>query len=171
MKILERVLMKRFEGYLHIHEHQFGFARGKSTTDAIFVVRQLQEKYVEKNRTLYHIFVDLEKAFDKIPRHAIEWALRRQLVPEWLIRAVMGLYSNSLSHVRFAGDMSEAFPIGVGVHQGSALTPLLFKVVMKEATKLCRRGVPWDLLWACRIIYAWFAMEHVPEPALLMIQW
>ena len=163
MKIWERVLMKRLEGYLHIHEHQFGFARGKSTTDAIFVVRQLQEKYVEKKRTLYHIFVDLEKAFDKIPRHAIEWALRRQLVPEWLIRAVMGLYSNSVSHVRFAGDMSEAFPIGVGVHQGSALSPLLFKVVMEEATKLCRRGDPWDLLYADDLVLTAESKEEVME--------
>ena len=113
---LDTPLMRRLEGYVHIHDHQFGFARGKSTTDAIFVLRQLQEKYIEKKQSLYHVFVDLEKAFDKVPRHIIEWALRRQFVPEWLVRAVMGLYSNSSSHVRIGGAMSEDFPIGVGVH-------------------------------------------------------
>ena len=45
-----------------------------------------------QKKKLFHFFVDLEKAFDKVPRQAIEWALRRQLVPEWLLRAVMGLY-------------------------------------------------------------------------------
>ena len=163
MKIWERVLMKRLEVYVHIHEHQFGFARGKSTTDAIFVVRQLQERYVEKKQKLYHVFVDLEKAFDKVPRHSIEWALRRQLVPEWLVRAVMGLYSNSSSHVRFAGTMSEAFSIGVGVHQGSALSPLLFKVVMEEATKMCRKGDPWDLLYADDLVLTAESKEEVME--------
>ncbi len=50
-----------------IDECQFGFQGGKSTTDAIFIVRQVQEKYVEK-KELFHVFVDLEKAFDRVPR-------------------------------------------------------------------------------------------------------
>ena len=38
---------------------------GKSTAGATFIIWQLQEKYLEKKKKLYHIFVDLEKAFDK----------------------------------------------------------------------------------------------------------
>ncbi len=49
---------------------------------------------------LYHIFVDLEKAFDRVPREVIAWALRKQLVPERLIRLVMALYENSTSKVK-----------------------------------------------------------------------
>ena len=92
--------------------------------------------------------MDLEKAFDKVPRPAITWALRRQMVPEYLVTAVLGLYKNSTSQVRFAGGLSEKFEIKVGVHQGSALSPLLFKLVMEEATKSIRKGDPWDLLYA-----------------------
>jgi hypothetical protein len=43
---------------------QFGFMAGKWTTDAIFIVRQLQEKYLVKRKDLWMAFVDLEKAFD-----------------------------------------------------------------------------------------------------------
>ena len=46
---------------------QFGFMAGKSTTDAIFIVRQLQEKYLARNKKLWMAFVDLEKAFDRVP--------------------------------------------------------------------------------------------------------
>ena len=46
---------------------QFGFTAGKSMTDAIFIARQLQEKYLQKKQKLCHIFVDLEKAFYKVP--------------------------------------------------------------------------------------------------------
>ena len=84
---------------------------------------------------LYHIFVDLEKAFDKIPRTAIRWALRRQSVPERLINSVMALYRETRSLVRVVGETSVDIGIEVGVHQGSVLSPLLFIVVMEEAAK------------------------------------
>ena len=50
---------------------QFGFMPGRSTTDAIFVVRQLQEKFYAANKTLYMAFVDQEKAFDCVPIRVI----------------------------------------------------------------------------------------------------
>ena len=50
---------------------QFGFMPGWGTTNAIFILRQLQEKYLAKNRKLYFAFVDLEKAFDRVLRKVI----------------------------------------------------------------------------------------------------
>ena len=47
---------------------QFGFMPGRGTTDAIFILRQLQEKYLAKQKVLYFALVDLEKAFDRAPR-------------------------------------------------------------------------------------------------------
>ena len=60
-----------------IDDSQFGFVPGRGTTDAIFVVRQLQEKYLTANKRLYMAFVDLEKAFDRVPWKVIWWALRK----------------------------------------------------------------------------------------------
>ena len=48
---------------------------GKETTDAIFTVRQMWKKYEIAGRKLYIVFVDLEKAFDSVPREVIWWAL------------------------------------------------------------------------------------------------
>ena len=96
----------------------------------------------------YHIVVDLEKAFDKVPRPAIGWALRRQRVPESLIDLVMALYRETRSRVRVAGETSDSFEIGVGVHQESVLSLLLFILVMEEATRECRVGGLWELLYA-----------------------
>ena len=81
MKIMEKVLDSKLRRITNIGSSHFGFRPVKSTEDAVFIVRQLQEKYLQKKRKLYHVFVDLEKAFDQIPRRAIEWALRRQLIP------------------------------------------------------------------------------------------
>ena len=121
---------------------------GKSCTDAIFGFRRLQEKYCEKKRKLYHIFLDSEKAFDRVPRKAIEWALRRQRIPEPLIRLVICLYTNSKTKVSVADGTSELFDIKVGVHQGSTLSPLLFVLVIEEVSKMVRRVGVWEMLYA-----------------------
>ena len=59
-----------------IDNSQFGFVPGRATTDAIYVVKQLRE-YLAANKRLYMAFVDLEKAFDGVPRKVIWWALRK----------------------------------------------------------------------------------------------
>jgi len=57
---------------------QFGFILGKGTVDALFILRRMQEEYREKDKYLYMCFVDLEKAFDGVPRNVVEWALRKR---------------------------------------------------------------------------------------------
>ena len=115
MKIWERVLYERLKHVAKVDENLFGFMAGKSTTVAILIIQQLQDKYLEKKKKLYHISADMEKAFDKVPRPAIRLTLCRLVVPESLIDLVMALYSETRSWVRVAGEMSYGFEIGVGV--------------------------------------------------------
>ena len=68
---------------------QMGFTPGRGTTDAIFIMRQLLEKYEMAGRDLYMVFVDLEKAFDRVPREVIWWSLRRKGILEREIKAIM----------------------------------------------------------------------------------
>ena len=76
MKILERIVYGLIRQVVSIDDSKFGFVPGRGTTDAIFVVQQLQEKYL-LNKRLYMAFMDLEKAFDCVPRKVIWWALRK----------------------------------------------------------------------------------------------
>ena len=86
-------------------------------------------------------FVDLEKAFDRVPRKVIGWALRKLGVDEWIVRLVQGMYSNARSRVRVGEGYSE---VKVGAHQGSVLSPLLFIIVLEALSREFRCGVPWD---------------------------
>ena len=52
-------------------------------------------------------FVDLEKAFDGVPRKAIRWVLRKLGVEEWIVRLVQGMNVNERSHVRVGEGYSE----------------------------------------------------------------
>ena len=67
MKILERIVDGLIRQVVSIDDSQFGIVPGRDSTNAIFVVRQLQEKYLAVNKRLKMAFLDLEKAFDHVP--------------------------------------------------------------------------------------------------------
>ena len=64
------------------------------------------------------------------------------------MRVIQGMYTNVRSRVRVNGQYSEEFGVGVGVHQGSVLSPLLFILVLEALSCEFRTGVPWELLYA-----------------------
>jgi len=72
--------------------------KGKGTTDAIFVVRQIQNNFRVKGKKLHFGFVDLEKTFNKVLREVIRWAMHKLCVEEWLVLAVM--YTGAKTVVR-----------------------------------------------------------------------
>ena len=71
MKIWERVIDARLRKFVKIGEQQDGFMPGRSTTDAIFGLRILAEKYREGQKELHCVFIDLEKAYDRAPRDEV----------------------------------------------------------------------------------------------------
>ena len=148
MKDVERLLEKRLRRFVKVDQMQFGFKPGKSTVDTIFILRRMQESYLEKNRKLFICFVDLEKAFDRVPRKVIEWALRKKLLPERLVQAVMSMYKGAKTRVKVGGGHSEEFDVGVGVHQGSVLSPFLFSIVLDVLSEDGRKGALYELLYA-----------------------
>ena len=79
MNIVEKVLEKRLRHVVKVNEMQFGFMPGKGTIDAVFILRRLQEEYLEKEKRLYMCFVELEKAFDRVPRKVVEGTEGREV--------------------------------------------------------------------------------------------
>jgi len=121
---------------------QFGFMKGKGTTDAIFMARQMQENFRVKGKKHYYGFVDLEKAFDRVSREVISWAICKLGVEEWLVSAVMSMYSGAKTVVRTVYGNSKGFEVKVGMHQGSALSPMLFVIVMEAISEEFRVALP-----------------------------
>jgi len=95
MKVVQRIFEHRIRQQIDIDDMQFGFMKGKGKTDTIFIVRQMQEKFRAKGKKLYFGFVDLEKAFDGVPREVIRWAMRKLEVEEWLVSAVMSMHTGA----------------------------------------------------------------------------
>ena len=108
-------------------------------------------------------FVDLEKAFDRVPRRVLEWAMRKRGIPEAMVRAVMSLYEGTKTRVRVGLELSKEFEVKVGVHQGSALSPLLFVIVVDMIAESVRNGFMSEMLYADDLVLTSEMMEGLRE--------
>jgi hypothetical protein len=99
MKLWERVIEHRLRRLTRVIQNQFGFMPGRSTMEAIFLVRQLMERYREEKKNLHMVFIDLEKAYDKVPRDVMWWALEKQNVPTKYITLIKDMYKDAMTCV------------------------------------------------------------------------
>ena len=146
---------------MSIDSMQFGVMPGKATIDAIFIMRQVQEKHQAKRKKLYYAFVDLDKAFDKSLRVVVRWAFRKLGVDEWFIRTVMVLYTEACTLVRTDVGLSESFEVNAGLHQESVLSPLLFAAVMDVVSSESKSDLPSELLYADDLVRMASTMEQL----------
>lgn len=161
MKVWERVVEARLRGEVPICEQQYGFMPGKSTTDAMFALRMLMERYREGQKELHCVFVDLEKAYDRVPREELWHCMRKSGVVEKYVRIVQDMYEDSVTAVRCAVGMTDRFKVKVGLHQGSTLSPFLFAMVMDRLTDEIRLESPWTMMFADDIMICRESREQV----------
>ena len=116
MKLWERVIDSRLREEANVALEQFGFMPGRGTTDAMFALRQLAERYREGQKALHMVFIDLEKAYDRIPRQEVWRSLREKMVPEKYVRLIKEMYRGVRTKVRSSVGVTESFGVEVGLH-------------------------------------------------------
>ena len=135
-----------------IAEQQFGFMPGRSTTNAIFCLRMLLEKWIEGKKAVHCAFIDFEKAYDRLAREELWECLRLAETSECYIRIIKDMYDGVTTTVRSAAGLTEEFKVGVGLHQGTALSPFLLAIIIDKLTEDIRKDAPWDMLFADDIV-------------------
>ena len=114
----------------YINPTQFGFRKGRSTVDPLFCVRRISDVAEQGHESLVLVFLDWEKAFDKLSHQKMFCSLQRLNIPEPLIQAIKSLYSNPMFQVISKENISPWLQQRTGIRQGCPLSPFLFILTM-----------------------------------------
>ena len=159
-----------------IDEEQAGLRAGRSTTEQIFSLRILCEKYLQHQQNLYHVFIDFKKAFDRV-WHAALWAtMQKYNISANLVGTIEQLYDKATRAIQLNGNIGELFRTTVRVRQGCLLSPVLFNIfflkrIMSDALeehdgKVSKGGRNIANLWFADDIDTLAEEEQEPEDLL-----
>ena len=112
---------------------QLGFMAGCRTADALFILNNLIDYYCKRNnRYIYSCFIDFKKAFDSIPRHKLFQKLLDYNINGKFYDCLVNIYSNDLSCIKIADQITPTFIANQGVKQGCILSPTLFNIFLAD---------------------------------------
>ena len=111
---------------------------------------------------MFFVFADLKKTFDRVLREVNCFAPRRKGVPEYLVNGFMSVYKGCKTAASADGELPSSFSVKVGVHQGSALSPLLFILVMDVLTDV-RDGSLMELVYADDLVLCGESLNEVTD--------
>ena len=86
------------------------------------------------------VFIDLEKAYARVPREVMWWVLEKNGVPLKYIKLIKDMCDGAITSVRTSGGIISEFPITISLHQGSTLNSYFLVLVMDELTKLVQKS-------------------------------
>ena len=133
-KVMLKILLNRLRPQAEeiIAEEQAGFRRGRSTTEQIFNLRVLCEKYSQHQQEIFHVFIDFKKAFDRVWHDALWATMKKYNMGQKLINTIKQLYAKANSAVIIQGAVGDWFHTSVGVRQGCLLSPTLFNIFLER---------------------------------------
>jgi len=139
-KILELLILDRYEMLLKSTDNQFGFKAKHSTDLCIFTLKQVIDYYKSMNSAVYLCFLDASKAFDKVNHWKLFEKLLLRNVPYIIVRLLVVWYQTQKFYVQWDNTLSEPFYVSNGVRQGGILSPILFNVFTNELSVMLNKA-------------------------------
>lgn len=121
------------------------------------------EHYGDGKKDLHCEFIYLEKAYDIVPRQDLWNCLRFKRVDEKYISLMQEMYEGCKTRVRCTAGETKVVDVAVGLHQGSALTPFLFTVIIDSLRQEMQREAPRNMLFADDVVVCDKSNEKVKE--------
>ncbi|CAH2096769.1 unnamed protein product [Euphydryas editha] len=137
-KVILNQLQKHFESNELLHNKQFGFTRGRSTTDAGIKLLETIFEAWDQSHDAYSVFCDLSKAFDCVQHQTLIRKLHHYGIRGTALEFVTSYLSGRTQSVVINGKRSPGSLVTMGVPQGSILGPFLFLVHINDLPHLVR---------------------------------
>ena len=136
-KTLLRILLIRARNKIkrETSEVQLGFQEGKGTINAIFTLRNVVERCLEKGKDIYICFIDYSKAFDRVQHSKIMDTLQELEIDGHDLRIIRNLYWQQTAAIEIENETSIYQPIKRGVRQGCVMSPDLFSIYTEKIMK------------------------------------
>lgn len=163
-KIYSRLWANRLASILPrlLHKDQAGFVKGRHAADNAMSLRAVLGHAATKNVPGAIVFLDQEKAYDRIARPYLVQVLHQFGFPPQVITALTASYEPTFAHILDNGQPLEGFSVNCGVRQGDPLAPLLFNIALEpflQAIRTHLQGI--RLPWGQFIIGAYADDLHV----------
>ena len=138
-KVFEKLLANRINTWAEenniINNEQSGFRKNRCTTDNLFsLVDDIIETFGNKKK-IHAVFVDFEKAFDKINHSLLLFKLKSLNIPSYLLNILHSYLTNRTGFISYERFSSSTFNLKAGVPQGSCLSPILFSLFVSDIPK------------------------------------
>ena len=136
LRLFTRIMNKRLDTWAEDYgiyiEAQYGFRKGRSTTDCMFILSNIINKFTESGHKLYAFFVDYSKAFDYIVRQNLWYKLVKCGVQGKILNIIMSMYNSVKTRVFVNGVKSDMYECKLGVRQGECVSPFLFAMYIND---------------------------------------
>ncbi|GFW61168.1 RNA-directed DNA polymerase from mobile element jockey [Trichonephila clavipes] len=135
-KITEYIILNRLKSYTNennfINPNQYGFTRNLSTYHPLLGLTEKITAGFQRGRSTGAVFLDIQKAFDRVWVSGLIFKLITNNFPPALIHLINSYLVNRTFQVRVNDTLSNSLSINYGVPQGSLLGPLLFNIYIKD---------------------------------------
>ena len=135
-KLFTSVINERLQNYSDeyeiICENQAGFRKGYSTTDNLFILHTLTTLIKHNRKKLFCLFIDFEKAFDKVWRNGLWNKMMINNINGKMFSVIYNMYKCIKSRIVHNANVSEYFSCNVGLRQGENLSPFLFSLYLND---------------------------------------
>ena len=138
-KIIDNVILTKFQHQLKCSDYQFGFRQNHSTTKCTFVMKEVIQYYRNKNSNVYLMLLDASQAFDRVDYVKLfQLLLKRGMCPI-ITRFLLNIYTNQTLCVRWGNIYSSTLEVSNGVKQG-VLSPILFNLYIDELLERLKKS-------------------------------
>lgn len=139
-KVAERMVNKRLYWWLETHnklaQEQAGFRKNSRTEDCIFQLTQAVHNGFQENKHTAAIFIDLQKAYDKVWRKGLLYKMQKQGIQGKMYNWVKNFLTDRTMATKINNAISKKTCIEDGLPQGSALSCTLFLIYINDVTDI-----------------------------------